>query len=58
MSYAIAAVDKKKYIAKREKGEARRNPADAAAAVAALAAVAGKFNPTIIHTLYTTNVLI
>jgi|TARA_Y100000590_G_C15079983_1_gene773475 hypothetical protein len=55
MSSAIAAVDRKKYIAKREKAEARRNPADVAAA---LAAVAGKFNPTIIHTLYTTNVLI
>ena len=41
MSSAIAAVDRKKYIAKREKAEARRNPADVAAA---LAAVVGKFN--------------
>ena len=53
MLYAIAAVDRKKYIAKREREslEARRNQVDvAAAAVHAVHAVrAGKFNTYILY---------
>ena len=48
MSCAIAAVDRKKYIAKRESREARRNPAD----VAAAAALAGKFNDDHTYFIY------
>ena len=44
MSYAIAAADRKKYIAKRESREARRNPED----VAVLAAVLGADVETIL----------
>ena len=50
MSFAIAAVDRKKYIAKRESREARRNPADVAAVAAA--ALVGKFNPDHTYFIY------
>ena len=48
MSFAIAAVDRKKYIAKRESREARRNPEDVVVLAVVLAVVLGADVETIL----------